>query len=35
MQKLHLFSPKKTKDVDNNVSFLKAMLTNPGLVYML
>lgn len=41
MQKLHLLSQKKkkkeitTKNVDNNVSLLKAMLANPGLVYML
>lgn len=42
MQKLHLFSKKEkrlkqitTKNVDNNVSLLKAMLANPGLVYML
>lgn len=40
MQKLHLLSQKKkkkeitTKNVDN-VSLLKAMLANPGLVYML
>lgn len=41
MQKLHLFSKKEkrlkqitTKNVDN-VSLLKAMLANPGLVYML